>query len=54
MLKMMENEMNRGRSSGGSSNAIEMMLDQITSTSKNMIVKRQEILEKADKARENP
>lgn len=46
--------MNRGRSSGGSSNAIEMMLDQITSTSKNMIVKRQEILEKADKARENP
>ena len=49
MLQMMENEMSKGRSSGGSSNAIEMMLEQITNTTKNIIVKRAEILENADK-----
>ena len=49
MLRMMENEMSKGRSKGGSSNAIETMLEQITSTSKNIMVKRAEILENADK-----
>ena len=46
--------MSKGRSSGGSSNAIEMMLDQITSTSKNIIVKRAEILDNADKQEHKP
>lgn len=51
---MIEQEMMRGKSSGGSSNAIEMMLEQITYTSKNMIEKRKEILTQADENRENP
>lgn len=46
--------MSKGRSSGGSSNAIEMMLEQITNTSKNIIVKRAEILDNADKQEPKP
>jgi hypothetical protein len=53
MLAMLEKEILRGKTSGSSS-GMDMMLEQITQTSKKMIVGRQEILSQADKARENP